>query len=84
MSDLNKQIEDNLVSIEMITIFKGKNEITYLTEDYMKFGDNATPYRLRQSPSENAPFKKFKASEADGLMRSNEYKLLELTGGKDE
>lgn len=54
---LTKAIENE--QYELLTIFKGKNEVTYLLSDWEKYGDNATPIRLRQNTSNQAPVVKF-------------------------
>lgn len=63
-------------SIEMLTIFDNKgNEITYIASEFEELGENATPYRIRQNPSENVPFVKFKLSESSGFRKHEELTL---------
>ena len=64
--------------IEMISIFKGRDVITYEIKDYRKHGDNATPYRIQQNPSDREPFVKFNGGESDGVMVHMEYTAKDI------
>lgn len=50
---------------EVLTVYKGRNSITYLLSDWEKHGEDAEPLYVRQHPLENAPFVKFNLADAD-------------------
>ena len=79
-------IEDTeLLGVEMLTISRGKDSITYKLSDYEKYGEDATPYRITQNPSTSVPFAKFKLAEADGVMIRQELQrqLMHLCASYD-
>lgn len=54
---------------KFLTIYKGRNSITYLAKEFEEKGENATPYSIKQNPSENVPFHKFTLAESDAIQR---------------
>ena len=52
---------------DFVTIYKGKNSITYLAKEFEELGEQATPYSIRQNPSDKAPFVKFTLAEAEAM-----------------
>lgn len=62
--------------VEVVTLFRDGDSITYLANDYLRLGDKAEPLKVVQSPYKNEPFVKFKLSEAEGIMKSHELRPL--------
>lgn len=55
--------------VELVTVYRGNDSATYLLKEFVEFGDNATPLRIRQNPTENSPYKKMKLIDADGIRK---------------
>ena len=74
---MNKQsLEER---IELITLYKGRDEATYLLSEWEKYGENATPIRQRLHPSTtDSPFAKFKLGEVNAIMKHTEHTLTNL------
>ena len=45
-------------SIEIVTIWSGKNSVVYEANDFLKHGENATPLALRENPTDKPPYDK--------------------------
>ena len=69
---------DRLEKIEMVTVYRGKDQATYLAEDFEKHGENATPYSVIQNPSDKTPWIEMNLKDIDGF-----YKHTELMIKKD-
>lgn len=63
---------------DFVTIYRGRDSVTYLMSDWLKDGDNATPYQIRQNPSDREPFVKMSMEEADGFYQHNAFTKEEL------
>ena len=63
---------DELGAVEMVTIYRGKDSVTYLASEFEELGEKATPYRINQNPSDSAPFVKIKLEDADAMMMHQE------------
>lgn len=60
-------------SIEVITVYRGKDSATYLASDVEKYGiDNADPIKVNQYPGENVSFVKIKTWDIDGWYKHGE------------
>ena len=70
---MSKELE----TVEMLTIMRGKDSITYLMSDWEKYGEDATPYVIRQNPSERTLFVKFNPGQADGFMKHQELMVID-------
>lgn len=53
--------------LELITLYRGKDMATYIYDDFVKFGENAEPIRIRQNPSVNTPFIKIRLEDTDAI-----------------
>lgn len=56
---------------EFLTIYRGKDIVTYLLSDWEENGENATPLRLVQNPSESTPFREIKMEDIDAVYYHN-------------
>lgn len=57
----------NKEEYEVITVYRGRDSVTYEAEDYYKNGDNATPLAINQWPGDKQPFVKIKSIDSDGI-----------------
>lgn len=74
-------MDGKLETVEMLTIMRGKDSITYLMSDWERYGEDAIPFSIKQNPSDRTPFVLFKTSESDGVMKHQE---LMITNGLDD
>jgi len=65
-------------SVEFVTIYRGKDSVTYLAKEFEELGENATPYSVRQNPSDKAFFAKIHLRDADAIRTHTEPSLKEL------
>lgn len=70
-----------LEEVEVITLFRGKDSVTYLASEFEKYGEDAEPLAVRQNPSENTPFVKMKLQDTDAVMKHKQ--LMPATPTKE-
>jgi len=64
--------------VEIVTLFRGKDQATYLLDDFVKHGENATPIRVIQNPSDATPWVEMKLQDVDAFYKGTEnYDFLE-------
>jgi hypothetical protein len=54
--------------LEFVTVYRGRDSVMYLADDFYKYGEGATPYHIRQNPSDKAPFVKMKFEDVDAIV----------------
>lgn len=59
-------------TVEVITLYRGKDSATYLASDWEKYGTDAEPIRVTQEPGKNEPFHKMEYKDVDTFYRRSE------------